>query len=125
MIQWTSPKGALRIELHPGYSSDFRACFVVEATNVAIKVSQEQWSRSRLSKLVNPSSALKTIVAATNRTREYCIHSSSKSVLLFLEPERFVQWRGLERVKFHYLIESRSRRLTYSPMEGKTFIVNE
>lgn len=112
-IRWRNPNGGLRIELQAGYSSNFRACFAIDTTNVAVKVSQE----SRLTSGKHTSGYLHTVAIAVNRTKEICIPSSSSSVLLYLETERLPYQSGVQKVTFHYVIEPRSNTLFFNPME--------
>ncbi|OWF42396.1 Meteorin-like protein [Mizuhopecten yessoensis] len=119
-IRWRNPNGGLRVQLHAGYTSDFRACFAVDATNIAVKVSQEFVINSDNQISSHRSSYLHAVAITTNRTKEICIPSSSSypSVLLYLETERLQHQSGVQKVTFHYVMEPiRSNRLLYNPME--------
>lgn len=119
-IRWRNPNGGLRVQLQSGYSSNFRACFAVDATNIAVKISQEFVITSGKPSSGRRSSYLHAVAMTTNRTKEICIPSSSSypSVLLYLETEQLPHQSGVQKVTFHYVIEAiRSNQLLFSPMQ--------
>ncbi|XP_060067141.1 meteorin-like protein [Ylistrum balloti] len=119
-IRWRNPNGGLRVQLESGYTSDFRACFAVDATNIAVKVSQEFMVTSGKQISGRRSSYLHSVAITVNRTKEICIPSSPSypSVLLYLETERLPYHLGVQKVTFHYVIEPiRSNKLFFNPME--------
>ena len=119
-ITWPNPYGAIRLTLYQGYSGEYKSCFIVNSEFVKVKISQEFWanSRSPVSRAMSGDVALKPLLTASGRTKEYCV-TSTTAVVLFLEPERSRNVTVLSRVTIQYDIERAFGVLTADPMEGR------
>ncbi|KAJ8319345.1 hypothetical protein KUTeg_004436 [Tegillarca granosa] len=95
-ITWISPYGAVRIEFNPGFP-DFEACFIVEASNLRAQVSQETFGNSNSALAENVS--LQPLITANGRTEEHCVYSKSLPIILFIEPERTTESKGLNKIQ--------------------------
>lgn len=124
-ITWTNTIGDLRIILYPGYNTNFRTCFSLDTKYAVVKVSEEknpkpyQYRKYRQS--LSSSTSLRTLALVKNRTKEYCISSSSEPIVLYLESTSSKYPSGIKRVIFHYVIETRRKPsvLKFNPMKGK------
>lgn len=113
-ITWISPYGAVRIEFNPGFP-DFEACFIVEASNLRAQVSQETFGNSNSALAENVS--LQPLITAKGRTEEHCVYSKSLPIILFIEPERTTESKGLNKIVFYYDVTRKNSVFYFNPME--------
>lgn len=112
-ITWYNPTGALRLELRPERTEDFRACFVLDSGDVKLKVSREaelsinSKSPSQRSQFIMNDHNLQTLSKSTGRSKELCIDVKT-SVILYLESE-VSEDIASKRVVFQYDITTGSQ----------------
>lgn len=105
-ITWYNPTGALRLELRPERTEDFRACFVVDSGDVKVKVSKEadltinSKSPMQRSQFILNDHNLRTLSLSEGRSNEICIDVTT-SVILYIESE-VVEDIASKKVMFQY-----------------------
>ncbi|XP_045212344.2 meteorin-like protein [Mercenaria mercenaria] len=116
-VTWYNPTGALRIELKPERTGNFRSCFIVNTGDVKLKVSREvdlninSKSPSQRNKFELNDHNLQTLVTFEGKSKEVCIQATD-SVILYLEPE-VDETLGYKKVVFQY-------DLTFIPKDEKS-----
>ncbi|XP_052059026.1 meteorin-like protein [Mytilus californianus] len=109
--------GALRINFKPIFRGDFLLCFILNAENVRVQISQELPNESTYSVNYERPAGLKRLLAADGRTNETCLMSSDESIRLFLEPERTVESTGFSFVDIQFIMERNNAELVYNTKE--------
>ena len=131
VVTWYNPTGALRLELHHKLSKRFKACFVIDSSDVTIKLSKETDMKSKI-ETKSPLSRsnyflndhnLETVLTATGgRSQEVCLTQDDKLVL-YLEPE-VSENLAYQKVSFLYDLIPVNMADEQSSIEGKISSAN-